>query len=101
QAENVVVSIVKPEHKSPVDAPNALRLRHAPERREPRDHPAEHRVRAVEMRLRRVRDEELAAPSVGPRQRHPHGPGFVAYRVELVAQREPRPPPTVTTGIAV
>src|SRR5207237_7394479 len=87
--------------QSAADAPNALTLRHAPEDREPRDHPAEYGVGAVETRLRRVRDEKLAAPRVGPRQRHSHGPRFVAHRVQLVAQHETRPAPAVTPRIAV
>src|SRR5512140_1406320 len=37
----------------------------------PRDHRAEQRVGAVELRLRRERDEELAAPGVLARERHP------------------------------
>ena len=53
----------------------------------PADHLAEERVAPVEVRLRRKRDEELAAAGVLPRQRHAHGAAAVGAARDLAAQR--------------
>src|SRR2546426_9736661 len=83
-----------------MDAPDAVALRDRGEHVEARDHPAEHRVGAVEVRLGRVGDEELAAACVGPRERHTHGTHLVAGGIHLVAQHESRSAPPVAPRVA-
>src|SRR5215510_13259773 len=65
------------------------------------DHPAEDRIDAVEVRLRRMRDEILAPSGVRSRQRHAHRSGLVAHGVDLVADREAGAAPAVAARIAV
>ena len=50
-------------------------------------HLAEERVAPVEVRLRRERDEELAAAGVLARERHAHGAAAVGAARDLAAQR--------------
>src|SRR5207249_5738307 len=75
-----------------MNAPDAVTLRDGAEHVEAGDHPPEHRVDAVEVRLRRVRDEELAAARVRPGKRHPHGTRVVTDGIHLVPQDETRTP---------
>src|SRR5256712_14143349 len=84
-----------------MNAPDAVTLRDGAEHVEPGDQPPEHRVDAVEVRLRRVRDEELAAARVRPGKRYPHGTRVVTDGIHLVSQHETRPAPAVAPGIAV
>src|SRR5207237_8590061 len=57
----------------------------------PVDDAAEHGVLRIEMRLRRVRDEELTAAGVGPGvERHADGAAQVRVLVELVTNGLPR-----------
>src|SRR5438876_12150726 len=86
---------------SAMDAPDPVSLRDGGEHVEPPDHPAERRICAVEMRLSRVGDEELAAARVGPGESHPHGTHVVPHRVHLVAEHEAGPAPPVPPGIAI
>src|SRR6266516_2745376 len=86
---------------SPMNAPDAVALRDDAEHVEPGDQPPEHRVDAVEVRLRRVRDEELAAARVRPGKGHPHGTHVVTDGIHLVSQHETGPAPTVAPGITV
>src|SRR5437667_7115296 len=67
----------------------ALRL--IDHRGHPLSHPAENRVAAVEMRLRRMGDEELRAAGIWPGERHAHGPARVFLQIDLVADRVARP----------
>src|SRR2546430_105031 len=83
-----------------MDAPDAVALGDRGEHVEARDHPAEHRVGAVEVRLGRVGDEELAAACVGPRERHTHGTHLVAGGIHLVPQHESRSAPPVAPRVA-
>src|SRR6266566_6430537 len=66
-----------------------------------RDHAAKDRVDAVQVRLRRMRDEILAAAGVGTRERHADRADIVAHGIDLIADREPWPAPSITPGIAV
>src|ERR1700752_1911413 len=59
------------------------------------------RVDPVQVRLRGMRDEVLAASGVRSREGHAHGPGLVTHRIDLVANREPGAAPAVTAGIPV
>ena len=60
----------------------------------------EHRIPAIEMRLRRVGHEELTAAGIGTRERHAEGASHVAMRVELVADGIPRSTISVAARIA-
>src|SRR5262249_48943029 len=63
---------------------------------------AEHRVLRVQVRLRRVGDEELTAAGVWPRiERHADRPSQIRAVVQLIANREPRSALAVTARIAV
>src|SRR5260221_4992242 len=62
--------------------------------------PAEDRVLRVEVRLRGVRDEELAPARVGPRQRHPYRAAHVRPIVQSVAHRVARSAGAVAAWIA-
>ena len=90
--------------RHPVPDPHAPH--HIP-RHEPIDdvhpvhHVAEHRVARVEVRLRRVRDEELAAAGVLPVERHADGAAQIRPLVDLVANRVARPALAVAARIAV
>src|SRR5690606_15412829 len=64
------------------------------------DHRAENGIGAVEMRLRRMGDEELAATRVRPGQGHAERPGMVTHAAQLVAYGVPRPSGSVPAGIA-
>src|SRR6266511_4078757 len=74
-----------------MDAPDAVALRDRAEHVQPRGDPAEDRVGAVEVRLGRVGDEELAAARVGAGERHAHSTRLVAHRIHLVAQHDAPP----------
>ena len=65
-----------------------------------RDDAAEYRVAPIEVRLRRVGDEELAAAGVGPVERHPDSATKVRQLVDLVANREARPSLAVSSRVA-
>ena len=60
----------------------------------------EHRVARVEVRLRRVGDEPLAAAGVLPVERHPHGSAQVRQLVQLVANRVARAAFAVAARVA-
>src|ERR1041384_6357570 len=64
-------------------------------------HASEHRVGAVEMRLRRMGDEELTAAGVGARQGHADGPRLIARLIHFIALHESRPAPPVAARVAV
>src|SRR5258705_13851968 len=67
----------------------------------PVDDVAEGRVERVEMRLRRVRDEELAPAGILPRERHADRAPHERTLVQLVADGVPGPALTVAAWIAV
>ena len=67
------------------DAVAALGL--VDDRVHPVEHTAEDRVAAVEVRLRRVGDEELRAAGVGPGEGHAHRAARVLLQIDLVADR--------------
>src|SRR5687767_4772309 len=60
----------------------------------------EHRIPAIEMRLRRVGHEELTAAGMGAGKRHAERPSHVAMWVELVADGIPRSTISVAARIA-
>src|ERR1041385_8915325 len=66
-------------------------------------HAPKDRVDAVEVRLRGMRDEILAAARCGTGERHADGAHAVADRIDFVAEHEPRPgsPPAIAARIAV
>jgi len=59
------------------------------------------RVASVEVRLRRVGNEELRAAGVRPGERHAHGPAVVALAIDLVADDPSRPAVAVAPRIPV
>src|ERR1041384_1903310 len=61
----------------------------------PADDPTKDRVDAVQVRLRGMRDEVLAASGVRSGERHAHGSGLVAHGIDLVTNREPGTAPAV------
>src|SRR5437016_14018665 len=86
---------------SPMDAPDAIALGDGAQHGKPRDQPTEYGVAAVEVRLRRMGDEELAAARIGPGKRHTHGTHVVAHGIHLVPEHKARSAPTIAPGIAV
>src|SRR6266568_4349292 len=86
-----------------MDTPNPIthpdRIQHIDT---PDDSPKD-RVDAVQVRLRGMRDEVLAAAGVGTGERHADGAHVVPHRIDFVAEHEPRPrsTPSVTPRIAV
>src|SRR5436190_11475646 len=67
----------------------------------PANYAAKDRVDAVQVRLRRMRDEILAAAGVGTRERHADRADVVTHGIDLIADREPWPAPPIATGVAV
>src|ERR1700730_4118025 len=86
---------------SSMNAPDAVALADRVEDEDAGDDAPEDRVSPVEVRLRGMRDEILAAPGVRTRERHADPAGLVAYGIDLVAQHESRPTPAVAARIAV
>src|SRR5437667_159443 len=86
---------------SPMDAPDAIALGDGAQHGKPRDQPTEYGVAAVQVRLRRMGDEELAAARIGPGKRHTHGTHVVTHGIHLVPEHEARPSPPITPRIAV
>src|SRR6266576_3119470 len=62
---------------------------------------AKDRVDPVQVRLRRMGDEVLAASRIGSRESHADGSDGVADRVDFVPNREPRSAPTIAAWISV
>src|SRR6266576_4514483 len=62
---------------------------------------AKDRVDPVQVRLRRMGDEVLAASRIGSRESHADGSDGVADRVDFVPNREARSAPTIAAWIAV
>src|SRR5688500_19064958 len=71
------------------DANNAISLNDAVEHVATLAQPTKHSIPAVEMGLRSVRDEPLAAACIGAGERHPERAPLVAMRVQLVPHRIP------------
>src|SRR5258708_4087025 len=94
-----------PRHRLPI--PNSYSPNHVPllqliDDVHARNHAAEDRVLRIEVRLRRVRDEVLAAASVGPRiERHADRAPQVRAFVQLVADRVRRSTLPVAAPVAV
>src|SRR5580765_1430944 len=84
-----------------MNAPDAITLPDRVEYRNAGGDTTEYRVRPVQMRLRRMRNEVLAAAGVGPGQCHPDDPDIVAHRIDFIAQHESGATPAVATRIAV
>src|SRR3982751_1576636 len=87
-------------HLADADANNAVSLNDAVEHGLTRRHLAEDGVAAVEMRLRRMGDEELAAAGVRTGQRHPERPPQIAPAVQLVANGVAGPAVAVAARVA-
>src|SRR6266566_8667410 len=89
---------------SSMNAPDAIAL---PDRVQHRsaaraaDDTTKDRIDAVQVRLRGMRNEILAASGVRSGERHAHGARFIAHGIDLVANRESRAAPAVTAGIPV
>src|SRR5258708_31766292 len=98
-------SCLTPSHADPAPPPplpNHIPLLNLIDDVHARDDAAEDGVLRVEMRLRRVRDEVLAAAGVRPRiERHADGAAQVGALVELVADRIARSAFAVAARIAV
>src|SRR5947208_1023835 len=86
---------------SPMDAPDAIALGDGAQHGKPRDQPTEYGVAAVQVRLRRMGDEELAAARIGPGKRHTHGTHVVTHGIHLVPEHEARSATTIDPGNAV
>src|SRR5438309_1767568 len=84
-----------------MDAPNAVPHGDLRQRAQVPRQPPEDGVDPVEVRLRRMRDEELAAARIRTREGHAQGTRLIALGVHFVAQDEPGTAPAVTAGIAV
>ena len=65
------------------------------------DETSEHRVMAIEVRLRRVGQEILAAAGVGTRESHPEGSPLVPMAVHLISNRVTGTAVAVIARIAV
>src|SRR6266545_2582529 len=65
------------------------------------DHTTKDRVDAIQVRLRGMRNEILAAAGIGSRERHADGARLITDGVDLIADRETGPAPTVAPRITV
>src|SRR5687768_2759646 len=82
------------------DANNASSLNDAVEHVATLAQLTKHSIPTVEMGLRGMRDEPLAAARIGSGERHANRAPLVAMRVQLVPDRVPRPAISVAARIA-
>src|SRR6185295_3396259 len=84
-----------------MNAPDAITLPDRIEYRNTGGDATKYRVRPIQMRLRRMRYEILAAAGVGTGQCHADDTDIVAHRIDFIAQHESRAAPAVAARIAV
>src|SRR3990170_1175218 len=83
------------------DRENAIALHYCVERRIPSEHTSEHRVVPVEVWLRRMRDEILAATGVRSGQCHSESTALVAPRIHLIPDGVARTSVSIVAWIAI
>src|SRR6266704_1674567 len=84
-----------------MNAPNPISLTDPVQDSAATNHAAKDRIGAVEMGLRWMRNEILAATGIGARESHAYHTNLVPHGIDLVAEHEPRPAPSVAAWIAI